>query len=82
MRAPAPRVGESMDGRLHARPSTLGFGRLVEGLLACAAVSDEGAIAVSEARVVVIARPALVPDLLAGVFGLAMMTDLPPPPLG
>lgn len=71
-----------MDGRLHARASSLGFGRLVEGLLACATVPDEGAVAQAEASAVVIASPAEAPSIPAGVFGLATMTDLPPPTLG
>ena len=71
-----------MDGRLHARASSLGFGRLVEGLLACATVPDRGAVMQAETAAPVVAWPTEAPGTPAGVFGLAMMTDLPPPTLG
>lgn len=66
------------DGR-PARTSLIGLGRMVEGLLACATVTDAG----SRVSLVVAAshepEPAQVAGTPAAAFGRHDLIDLPPP---
>lgn len=82
MRASAPGVREVLEGRTLPRTSVVGFGRLVEGLLACTTVPDAGVPVMPAARPTAPAhRPTWSPAIVA-VFGLSHLLDLPPPVMG
>lgn len=81
VRVTAQGVRESIDGRSQARTSVMGLGRLVEGLLACATVPDEGRRLAPVASAEFVTRPGQVCWALPAAFGLCAYTDLPPPAL-
>lgn len=79
MRVSSQGVREAVDGRSQARTSVVGLGRLVEGLLACATVPDEGRCAAPMASGEFVSEPGQVVWALPVAFGLHGLTDLPPP---
>lgn len=79
VRVTAQGVRESVDGRSQARASVMGLGRLVEGLLACATVPDEGRSVAPVALAEFVIRPGQVPWALPAAFGMLAYMDLPPP---
>ncbi|MEO1277626.1 MAG: hypothetical protein AAFV77_01540 [Planctomycetota bacterium] len=83
MRTPTSGVRESVDSRSHARAGTLGFGRLVEGLLACATVPEQDPVESVWPEPFTTIEPvaAQVASAPRAAFGLCMLTDLPPPAL-
>ena len=84
MRTPSLGARESIDSRSQARAGTLGFGRLVEGLLACATVPDQVEPVESvapEPRTTIEPVVAQLASAPRAAFGLCMLTDLPPPAL-
>lgn len=68
------------DGR-PARTSLIGLGRMVEGLLACATVTDAGSRVSLVVAVSNDPEPAQVNGPLSAVFGRHALIDLPPPSL-
>ncbi|MGD1916563.1 MAG: hypothetical protein ACFCBV_10315 [Phycisphaerales bacterium] len=83
MRSPAPGARDSIDGRTHARAGTLGLGRLVEGLLACATVPEQepDEPVAPEPRTTIEPVVSQVASAPRAGFGLCLLTDLPPPGL-
>lgn len=81
-RASGPGLRDAVDGRSTARTNVVGLGRLVEGLLACATVPDEGFVARAESPMPVICSSAQVAGCPAALLGLPLLIDLPPPALG
>ncbi|MFI4882620.1 MAG: hypothetical protein ACIAQU_08555 [Phycisphaerales bacterium JB064] len=79
MRVSAQGVREVAEGRPQARTSVVGLGRLVEGLLACATVPDEGRCVAPVEPALLISRPGQVAWAPLAAFGLCELTDLPPP---
>ena len=79
MRAPTQGLREATDLLASSRSGSVGFGRLVEGLLACAAVPDQGFDAPPIEPAAFVSEPAQVPEALPTTFGLRLLTDLPPP---
>lgn len=67
------------EGRPLARTSVAGLGRLVEGLLACATVPDEGRSLAPVEPARFVPKAAQVDGALPAAFGLHALTDLPPP---
>ena len=79
VRASSQGVREALQARPVHRASVVGLGRIVEGLLACASVPDEGQSVPPIEAASIVARPAQVAWAPAVAFGLAHLTDLPPP---
>jgi hypothetical protein len=79
MRVSQQGVREAFEGRPLARTSVVGLGRMVEGLLACATVPDEGRCVAPVAGADFVAQPGQVGWALPAAFGLHGLMDLPPP---
>ncbi|UYV12127.1 MAG: hypothetical protein NCW75_12590 [Phycisphaera sp.] len=79
MRVSSQGVREAIEGRPQARTSVVGLGRMVEGLLACAAVPDEGRCVAPVPSADFVSEPGQVGWALPAAFGLHELMDLPPP---
>jgi hypothetical protein len=79
MRVSSQGVREAMDARPVTRTSVAGLGRIVEGLLACATVPDEGRCVAPVEPAGFESRPGQVCWALPSAFGLHALMDLPPP---
>lgn len=79
MRVSQQGLRDALEGRPQARTSVVGLGRMVEGLLACAAVPDEGQCVAPVAAAEFVAEPGQVGWALPAAFGLHGLMDLPPP---
>lgn len=79
MRVTSPGGREAMECRPATRTSVAGLGRIVEGLLACAALPDVGWREAPVEPTGFVCRPGQVRWALAPAFGLSAMLDLPPP---
>lgn len=81
MRVSSQGVREAFEGRPQARLGVVGLGRMVEGLLACATVPDEGRCVAPGACADFVVQPGQVGWALPAAFGLHGLMDLPPPAL-
>jgi|GEM_PF-6821593 len=81
MRVSSPGVREAIQGRPQTRLGVVGLGRMVEGLLACATVPDEGRCVAPVALAEFAIEPGQVGWALPAAFGLYGLMDLPPPAL-
>ncbi len=79
MRVTSQGVREVVEGRPQVRTSVVGLGRLVEGLLACARVPDEGRCVAPMASARFVCEPGQVVWALPAAFGLHELMDMPPP---